>query len=235
MNQTMPSKSANRNRNIIIAVVMIAVIAVAGLFAGGVLTGGKSPFSPPFDFALNVSPSGGTIMQGRNLQTSVTLSLLSGSSEQVTLSASGPNGVTYIFSPQTGTPDCTSTLTINVPESVPTKAYSLTVTATGGGKTYSNTYILSVLSAKVFLSGTVTTTGLGTHPTGIKFVGVSSGQTFETGLDGNAYSINLPNQQTYRVTCSWAGLLWSSGTFDGGTLNVNEGVGTISMTQNFAG
>jgi hypothetical protein len=233
--QTTTSKNPHRNRNIGIAVVIIAIVAVAALYVGGVFTGGISPLNP-FDFSVNVNPQGGTIMQGGNLQTSVSLALLRGSPEQITLSTSGgPDGVTCVFSPQTGTPDCTSTLTINVPESVPTDAYSLTVTATGGGKTYSSTYTLSVLSAKVTVSGTVTTTGFGTHPTGIKFVGVSSGLTFETTTVDNSYIVNLPNQQTYRVTCSWAGLLWSSGTFDGGTLTVNAGVGTTTMTQNFAG
>jgi hypothetical protein len=125
--QTTTSKSPHRNRNIGIAVVIIAIVAVAALYAGGLLTGGKSPFSPPFDFTLNVSPQGGTVMQGKNLQTSVSLTLSSGSPEQVTLSTSGgPSGVTYVFSPQTETPDYTSTLTINVGESVPTKAYTLT-------------------------------------------------------------------------------------------------------------
>jgi hypothetical protein len=232
----MTSKSANRNRNIVIAVVMIAVIAVAGLFAGGVFTGDKSPLSPPFDFALNISPSSGTIMQGRNLQTTVNISLLSGSPEQVTLNVDGLNGVTYIFSPQTGTPDCTSTLTINVSESVPTKIYSLTVTATGGGKTYSNTYTLSVLSAYVNIYGKVTTTDPGKVPTSIKCVDVSSGQTFENIVLDNSYGINLPNQHTYRVTFGWgAGEIWSIGTFDGGTLTVNEGVGTVSMRKNIVG
>ena len=233
------SPIGSKNRKIVLGVVLIAVVAFGVLLAVGMFPGGKSgfinPFSPPFDFSLNLSPSGGTVMQGNNLQTSVTISLLSGSSQQVTLSASGPKGATYNFSPQTGTPHCTSTLTINVPESLATSTYSVTVTASGGGKTHSNTYTIYVLSAKLFVSGTVTTVGFGTHPTSIKFVNVNTGQKFETAVNGNSYGLYLPNQQGYQVTCSWTGLLWSSGTFDGGSLIIDAGVGQTSMTKNFKG
>lgn len=231
---------SHKNRNIIFAVALIAVIAVAALFVAGMFSGGTSsfvtPFSPPFDFAVNLSPGGGTVLQGNSLQASVSILLLSGSSQQVTLSASGPNGVYFNFNPQTIAADSTgSTLTINVPESVATKTYSVTVTASGRGKTHSATYTMYVLSAKIFVSGTVTTTGLGTHPTNIKFVNVNTGQTYETAVNGNSYGVYLPNQQGYHATCSWAGLLWSSGTFDGGSLIIDAGVGQVSLTKNFKG
>lgn len=230
------SRGFHRNRNIGIAAFLVTVIVIVGLYAAGVFTGGRSIFGPPFDFELSVTPAGGTVMQGKSIQTSVSIALSSGSPEQVTLSASGgPNGVTYNFETPKGSPDFTSTLTVSVPDSVPTSAYSFTVTATGGGKTYSTSYTLSVLSAKVTVSGTITTIGLGTHPSGIKFVNTETGLTYTGALNGNSYSITLQNQQAYAVTCSWQGLLWSTGEFSGGTLTVDAGVGTTMMIQDFSG
>jgi hypothetical protein len=225
----------HRTRNIGIAVVLVIALVIGILYAGGVFTSGHSPMNP-FDFTLDISPTGGTVIQGQNIQTSVSLSLSKGSPEQVTLSASGgPSGATYDFSPSIGSPDFTSTLTITIPNSVPTDAYTVTVTASGGGKTYSNTYTISVLSARTTVSGTVTTTGLGANPTSIQFISKETGLTYTGSMSGNSYSISLPNQQAYSVICSWQGFLGNTGTFDGGTLTVNAGVGTTTMTQNFAG
>jgi len=221
-----------------LAIVAIVVIvgAIIGLYVGGYFTGGTSPFGPPFDFTLRVNPDSGTVLQGKPLTATVSVSLSGGSGKEVALSASGgPTGATYAFSPQIGVPPYTSTLMMTIPESVPTAAYSLTVTATGGGVTRSSTFTLSVLSAKVTVSGKITTTGIGTSPTGIMFVSGDTGETFTAPAVGNSYSITLPNQQTYRVTVSWSGLLGVRGTFDAGTLKVNVGVGTTTMTQNFAG
>jgi hypothetical protein len=232
-----PSNSGitRRTRNMIIAALLIIALVIGVLYIGGVFTSGHSPINP-FDFTLNVSPTGGTVMQGRSIQTSVSLSLSNGSPEQVTLSASGgPSDVTYDFSPSTGSPDFTSTLTITIPNSVPTDAYTVTVTASGGGKTYSNTYTISVLSARITVSGTVTATGIGASPTGIQFISEETGLTYTGSMNGNSYSISLPNQQAYNVVCSWRGFLGNTGTFDGGTLTVNAGVGSTTMTQNFAG
>lgn len=126
-------------------------------------------------------------------------------------------------------------MTITLPSNAPTAAYSLTITALGGGVSRSAVYTISVLSARVTVSGTVTTTGLGTHPTAIQFVNTVTGATFTAAVVSNSYSIELPNQQTYSVTVSWSGLLGASGSFDAGTLRVNAGVGTTTMSQNFSG
>lgn len=81
------------------------------------------------------------------------------------------------------------------------------------------------IPSQVTISGTVTTLGAGTHPTGIKFADTSSGQIFTLTVVGNSYSIALPNQKSYRITVSWSGLLGASGNTDAGILNVNIGAG----------
>jgi hypothetical protein len=53
--------------------------------------------------------------------------------------------------------------------------------------------------------------------------------------------ISLPNQQSYKVICTWDRLFgpWSTesdapnGTFSGGTLNVNCAAGVSSLTTSF--
>lgn len=235
-----PPSSSHSNRKIgiaALAVVVVAVVIAAVLLLGS--SGGFFNIFPtpvPFNFSLAAYPNSGTVMQGQGIQTSVSISVTSGSSENVVLSASGgPDGVTYSFNPTTGTPDFESALTISVPESVPTNPYSFVITATAGDFTQSVSYALSVLSAKVAVSGTVTTVGLGTHPTEIKFVDVDSGVTYTASMSGNSYYITLQNQHTYNVVCTWAGLLWSTGTFSGGKMTVYAGVGSTSMNQDFSG
>jgi hypothetical protein len=62
-------------------------------------------------------------------------------------------------------PDFSSTLTLSVPSSTPTSAYSVTITASSGGTSLSTSYTISVLSAQVYVLGNVQTIGKGTNPT----------------------------------------------------------------------
>jgi hypothetical protein len=124
---------------------------------------------------------------------------------------------------------------MSVPSYTTSQAYSVTITASGGGKTYSTSYTISVLSAKVSVSGNVETTGIGTNPTRVEFVDTQTGVTYTATLSGNYYSITLDNQHSYAVTVSWDGLLWNNGTYEGGTISVNAPVGQTSMSKNFSG
>jgi len=252
LNQT-PTKISHKNRNIGIAVVAILVLIialVAGLYFGGVWNGSTvpnptststptpapTPTPIPFDFGISLSQIRGTVLQGESIQASVYITWTSGNPQTVTLSGDGgSSGIQCSFNPSANTPDFTSTLTMSVPALTPTNAYSVTVTATGGGVTHATSYTVSVLSAKVYVSGTVTTKGLGTSPTQIQFVDTQTGLTYTGSMSGSSYSITLQNKHTYNVVCYWKGLLGSSGTFSGGTLYVNVGVGVTSMTQDFSG
>ena len=97
------------------------------------------------DFTISISPENVSVKQGENVQVTITVTSVGGFSQQVTLSVSGlPGGTTYTFSPQSGTPTFTSTLTISTGPATEPGTYTVTVTATGGGKTHSQTFTLTV-------------------------------------------------------------------------------------------
>jgi len=105
-----------------------------------------SPFPQTPDFHIAVSPSTGYTAPGFAVTTNVYVSGIAGYDYVVSLSASGqPEGVTIDFNPDTGTPTFTSTMTIQVGDSVPLNTYTITVTGLGSdGKTHSATYTLTV-------------------------------------------------------------------------------------------
>ena len=227
-----PKKSV---RNIVIALIAVAVILTASVGAFIVFNPSGNVFTP-FDFGISASDSSGTAIQGNSVQTTIQINKISGNAQTVTLSAdSGSSGIQCSFGPNSGSPDFSSTLTMTIPSSTSTNSYSVTITATSGGTSHSTSYAVSVLSAKVYVSGTVTTTGLGTNPSRIEFVDTQTGVTYTGSLSGNSYSISLDNQHTYAVTVTWNGLLWSTGTFSGGSLHVYAPVGYTSMSQDYSG
>jgi hypothetical protein len=110
--------------------------------------------SPPpaqFDFEVLVSPTDRTVTPGGSVTYAITVNLLSGSTQGVTLSLSGqPGGVSESFSPSSGSPTFSSSLTLSVASSVPTGSYAMTVTGVGGGKTHTVTIRLTVTQAPDF-------------------------------------------------------------------------------------
>jgi len=115
------------------------VISQIGAFGGG---GGS------FDFSISLSPSSGSVAQGSTTTSTVTVSLISGTSQTVSLSATvSPlvtNGPTASLNPPSGNPTFSSTLTISTSTSTPTGTYTITVTGTGGSVSHSGTYTLTV-------------------------------------------------------------------------------------------
>jgi len=108
----------------------------------------QNPPSESFDFTISVNPSSGSVQQGGNVQTTVTVNLQSGSPQTVALSASGlPSGASASFNPSSGNPTFTSILTISAGMSTPTGTYTVTVTGTGGGSMRTAIYTLTVTSA----------------------------------------------------------------------------------------
>jgi hypothetical protein len=89
----------------------------------------------PFNYTL--SNSGDiTVNQGGSGSTTVTLALLAGSSQGVTLSASGlPAGASASFTNNGCNPTCTSTLTITTSASTPAQSYPITVSGAPLNKT----------------------------------------------------------------------------------------------------
>ena len=109
------------------------------------------PAPAQFDFGLSVSPTERTAAPGSSASYAVTVNLVAGSSQLVTLSLSGePGGVTGAFSPSSGSPSFSSSLTLAVDSSTSPGSYSMTITGTGGGRTHTVTITLVVSEAKDF-------------------------------------------------------------------------------------
>ena len=85
----------------------------------------------------------------------------------------------------------------------------------------------------VTVFGLVSTTGIGTHPTSMSFRNLDDGQLFVAPVDGNHFSIGLPNHETYNTSLRWAGnYTWQSGEIPTGQLLINMSQGS-SMAQSY--
>jgi len=133
-----------------------------------------------FDYNLDVYPVNGTVRQGNSILTSINITYIQGTTQNVTLTATGPEGITFSFSNQTGTPSSTDTfasnLTINVSDWLPTGVYSINVTSSAfNGKTCSDSYTLTVLEAEIHVSGiSVVYSDNCSWPVQVEFIGAGS-------------------------------------------------------------
>ncbi len=100
-----------------------------------------------FDFSVGLNPSSGSVQQGSGTTSTITVSLVSGTTQPVTLSTSispAAAGLTATVNPTSGNPTYTSTLTISTTSSTPTGSYTITVSGTNGTLTHSANYALTV-------------------------------------------------------------------------------------------
>src|SRR2546428_5768970 len=100
-----------------------------------------------FDFSVSLNPSSGSVVQGSGTTSTVTVGLVSGTSQTASLTTSispTASGLTATVNPTSGTPTYTSTLTISTTTSTPTGTYSITVTGTSGTLSHSAIYTLTV-------------------------------------------------------------------------------------------
>jgi|GEM_PF-2345828 len=96
-----------------------------------VLAVGPIPGRPYF--TVTVTPSSGIVETGKSVTVSVDVRRFLGYSEQVNLTATGlPQGMSASFSPVSGTPPFTASLTISTSGETPTGVHTLTVTASDG-------------------------------------------------------------------------------------------------------
>ncbi len=97
------------------------------------------------DFSVSVSPLSAEISQGDSAIYTVTINEDGDFDQSVTLVTSGlPSGASPGFSPSSGKPVFTSTLTIDTKESISPGSFTVTIDASGGGKTHSATVTLIV-------------------------------------------------------------------------------------------
>src|SRR2546426_1578984 len=95
--------------------------------------GQVASFSAPgtFDYSVSLNPTSGSVVQGSGTTSTVTVSLVSGTTQTVSLGTSispSATGLTATVNPTSGTPTYTSSLTISTTTSTPTGTYSITVT-----------------------------------------------------------------------------------------------------------
>ena len=103
--------------------------------------------SPPFDFLLGSEPSSGTVHRGESASYTITVTLESGDPQTVSLSLyNAPSWVSYVFSPGSGSPTFTSTLTVTASDSAPIGSSSLYVRGEGGGESRMIAVTLNVVS-----------------------------------------------------------------------------------------
>lgn len=130
------------------------------------VTGSGGGHTHATTFALVVTGFDFNVSVGSNLQLSnpgasgtvpITVTLASGTTQSISLTCSGlPTGATCSFTPSSGNPTFSSTLTITTSTSTPTGTSTVTVTGTGGGKTKTGTFILTISSTPIFDFGSPT-------------------------------------------------------------------------------
>jgi len=116
------------------AIVVIGYARAYGVYQKASATLIVTAKAPPFDYSVSISPSTQTVAMGDKVSFSIIVNLVSGSPAATYLTLSGlPSGLGYSFSPQSGTPTFTSTLTIDAAGATSTGTFSFTITAAGGG------------------------------------------------------------------------------------------------------
>jgi hypothetical protein len=99
----------------------------------------------PLNFSISTQQASVAIAQGSSGSNTVTVTLISGTIQPVTLSTSGlPSGTSPSFNPTSGNPTFTSTLTITVSSTATAGRYTITVTGVGGGTTRTTTFSLAI-------------------------------------------------------------------------------------------
>src|SRR3989475_2078341 len=103
--------------------------------------------STTFDYSVSLNPTSGSVVQGSGTTSTVTVGLVSGTSQTVSLTTSispTASGLTATVNPTSGTPTYTSTLTISTTASTPIGSYTITVTGMSGALSHSAAYSLTV-------------------------------------------------------------------------------------------
>jgi streptogramin lyase len=156
----------------------------------------------PYVFQLSVSPAAQTVIQGQSVSYGVSVNLLSGTPMPVQLSlTNAPSTINVIFTPQSGTPTFTSTLTVATTNSTPTGIYAMNVMATSGGQSKSSAITLTVQPPSFDFGIQIITANSVTTPQG----GSAMFQIRITLSRGNPNSVTLtatgfPARTTYSFT-----------------------------------
>ncbi|MCW4008777.1 MAG: hypothetical protein NWF09_08855, partial [Candidatus Bathyarchaeota archaeon] len=162
----------------------------------------------PFNFAVQLSRSSCSVQQGKSVSVGVTVKLIAGASEQVILSAEAPEGVTATFTPVSGMPQFSSTLTLTVSDAVQAGTYMVTVKGVSGGIERSASLSLTVNPSCTF--------------------SLSLSEASMTLQQDETATINVALQ---RLSGSAAITLSASGAPQGVSISFNPATGTPSFTS----
>ncbi len=109
------------------------------------------------DFSMAASPASVSAVQGQSATSTISTTLVSGSAQSISLSASGlPSAASASFNPASVSSGGSSTLTITTAATTPAGTYNVTVTGTGTSATHTTAVSLTVTSSG---GGTVVTNG----------------------------------------------------------------------------
>ncbi len=163
---------------------------------------------------LNLVFNQTSVIQGNSLQGEVSV-ISSVNRENITLESDvGSSGLQCSFMPYIGMGNYSSTLTMSIPDSTPTGNYSVTIIASDNNEHQIATCIVSVLSAKVTVSGNVILNLLGesyeVSLTQIQFIDIQTNSTLTIDFPyifpipaSRPYTVSLQNEHTYTVIISY--------------------------------
>lgn len=110
--------------------------------------------APSFDFSADASPASVTIAQGDDTTSTITVTLVSGSTQTVSLTGSWvgttPSGVTASFTPSSGTPTFSSSLGFSTAADASVGTFVYRVTADNGSLTRTKDVTLTINQAASF-------------------------------------------------------------------------------------
>ena len=110
--------------------------------------------APANDFSIAVAPSSASVTAGSGTSATVSTTVTSGSSQTVSLSASGlPSGATATFSPTSVTSGSSSSVSIGTSSSTPAGTYPVTITGTAASGSHATTFTLTVTAASSCAAG----------------------------------------------------------------------------------
>jgi subtilisin-like proprotein convertase family protein len=143
------------------------------------------------DFSITPSPTSRTVASGSSTTYAINTAVLSGASQNVSLTISGlPAGVTASFSPTSVASGASSTLTVSVAANTGSSTSTLTITGTGTSATHTATVSLTIQNANAAPAVTITSPTNGSTVSGTITVSANA-----TDSDGTVASVkfDLPN------------------------------------------
>jgi hypothetical protein len=247
-------QTSTKRRNIIIVSIIIVVLVVSSIAILVELYYQSSTAKPATSkLDVSVSLNQTNVIQGNNLQAEVNITS-KGNPENITLSAyEGSSSIRCSFDPVAGTSNFTSLITMNVPDSTPTGNYLVTASASGDGEVKNASYIISVLSANITVSGIANISDVTNGAPIIERVQFTDTKTNSITTAASPYgptykivnySVTLQNEHSYKVTISYLSnplslpmnhiIGFPEETINAGTLTVKEPEGNTTMSgQNF--